>query len=796
MVPFREVTRVSGTGRRTSGPDRPGGAEAAARPPGPAGRGLRVTLVNPPSASAGAGTSQIAIPPLGLAYVAASLLRAGHSVDLVDGVGEWIEQRRLVRDPLGTLRMHGGAPEEIVARIGRDTEIIGVSCPFSHAWPSTRALLRAIRARFPRTPLVLGGEHASALPELALLEGEADVVVVGEGEAGVVEVCAALRRGLGLDRVPGLALRVGGEVRTSPRRPPIAAVDSIPWPAWALVPIPAYLELGEYHGARRGTPMPMLATRGCPSRCTFCSAPQMWTPGWRPRSPRDVVDEMARYREDHGADDFHFEDLSILGRRAWVHQLCDEIARRQWDDVTWQIPCGTRWQGLDAETARRLRRSGCTNITLAPESGSRAVLRRQRKQADPERLLGAVRDLRRAGLSVDCFLMLGFPDETPRELLQTLALIVRLVAAGADGLSIATFVPIPGTTAAEELRRRGLLRYDDAFFRRLPFACDLLSATSWNPGFSDAALAALRLAGHGLFYSAAFAVRPWRALRVIRNCATGRQETKVERTLQELGRTLRLALGARPGGGWLDFWSRAHARYVRQPHVAAHAARVGRDLVPHLGAGARDVLDWGCGSGLTAPVLTARGVRVSLHDRAPAADAWLRRRFAGAERVSVLDERQLAALPDGSFDLVLMHSVLQYLSHAELRRALPEVRRLLRPGGRLVLGDVVPPDAARLDDLRVLLRSAVEQRCLVPTVAGLVAMCAAGFPLLPPWPALRAYADEEVAALLGAAGLDCRRLPANLGFCAHRRAYLATRPRPGDPRAERPRLPLQALPVA
>src|SRR5205085_11391822 len=97
----------------------------------------------------------------------------------------------------------------------------------------------------------------------------------------------------------------------------------------------------------------MLATRGCPFQCTFCSSPQMWTQVWKARRPAAVADEIESYMRRYGANDFQFQDLTAIVRKDWIVAFCKELLDRKLS-ITWQLPVGTRSEAIDAEVAQYL----------------------------------------------------------------------------------------------------------------------------------------------------------------------------------------------------------------------------------------------------------------------------------------------------------------------------------------------------------------------------------------------------------------------------------------------------------
>src|ERR1700687_3625182 len=287
---------------------------------------MHVTLIEPAKfVKAANHLSVVAMPPLGLAYIAGSLLATGRDVTVVDAVGEAIAQLTPFNSTK-SIFLRGLTTEQILERIPPHTELIGVSCMFSYQWITVRDLLRAIKDRFRHVPLILGGEHPTGMPEEVLKRSPVYYVTLGEGEETIVALADTLKRGADPTALPGLAYRVAStaEFVLNARRPRIASIDDIPPPAWQLFNLESYIAHNQPHGAARGRFIPMLATRGCPFQCTFCTSPQMWTTRWVARKPQYVVDEMEKYHRDFGISDFQFEDLTAIVRKDWILDFCSE----------------------------------------------------------------------------------------------------------------------------------------------------------------------------------------------------------------------------------------------------------------------------------------------------------------------------------------------------------------------------------------------------------------------------------------------------------------------------------------
>src|SRR5262249_52766395 len=158
-------------------------------------------------------------------------------------------------------------------------------------WPLTCELAELVRARFPRAILVLGGEHGTAVPERVLRNSPFDIVVLGEGEETFVRLAAAVLNEHPWEELPGIAHLAGGIYRNTGLSARSRRVDDIALPDWESFPIEEYISRHQINGINLGRAMPLLATRGCPYQCTFCSSPNMWTTRYVPRDPAAVVDE-------------------------------------------------------------------------------------------------------------------------------------------------------------------------------------------------------------------------------------------------------------------------------------------------------------------------------------------------------------------------------------------------------------------------------------------------------------------------------------------------------------------------
>ncbi len=492
-----------------------------------------ITLLRPPFVYSKFAMSKPVIPSIGVAYLASSLREAGHAVDVIDALGEGISCGGETSHP--KIVYQGLSTDAILNRIHPDARAIGVSCMFSLDWPHTESIIKNIHKRFPSLPIVVGGEHATAAHENILETCPAVFcAVMGEGENTLSELAEFFDGKRNLSEISGIAYRENGNIVKTPPRARIKHIDAISLPAWDLSPMKNYHDTGWSYGVDRGKSMPILATRGCPYQCTFCSSPLMWTTRYAVRTPSKVVDEIELYLKQYGATNIDFYDLTAILKRGWILEFCGEILKRKLH-FTWQLPVGTRSEALDKEVLENLYESGCRNICYAPESGSEAVLKDIKKRVNLQKLNGSLKEAKAKGMNVKVSIILGFPRETRRDVFQTFRLILKYAWMGLDDVGIFAFTPYPGSELYAELKQRGKISgLNKEYYASLAGFMDPFSPMSYSETISPLELSFYRIFGFALFYLAAFLRRPARLVKALKNILCDTSETVFEQRILEL----------------------------------------------------------------------------------------------------------------------------------------------------------------------------------------------------------------------------------------------------------------------
>jgi radical SAM superfamily enzyme YgiQ (UPF0313 family) len=280
-------------------------------------------------------------------------------------------------------------------------------------------------------PVVVGGANPGLMPE-RFLEAGATWVVRGEGEAGLAKLFNGAPPGL---------------IEAEP--PP--DLDALPLPDFEALPLRTYWALGLGHGPALGRHLDITTSRGCSQGCRFCATPALSRGRWRGMSPERVLELLERQVRRLGVVELHIEDDDFASDRDRVLRICQLILRRGLQ-IRLALPSGVRAAALDTETIRLLAAAGCRYLSLAPESGSRRILRAMSKEVELDHLAAMAAEAVRCGIKVGCFVVIGFPGETSSDRGATGAMVEQLIRLGVDDLSVFIWSPLPGASAFDEER--------------------------------------------------------------------------------------------------------------------------------------------------------------------------------------------------------------------------------------------------------------------------------------------------------------------------------------------------------
>lgn len=359
-------------------------------------------------------------PPMGVLYIGAALEEAGYKASIIDANVE--------RIPF----------QEIVERI-KDIkpDLIGISTPFSALHNSTLELAPLLKENFD-IPIVIGGNHATAMADYFAEKPHIDFVVRGEGETGIINLLRTLETpGADLSAAEGLTFQQNGELVRTPT-PDLIDLEKAPNPAYHL------LDMDKYHEYN------IMFSRGCPYECTFCAVSVAFTRKVRNRAVESVAGELTALVERYGEKDTVFYDDTFTLNLKYINRLLDAVIEAD-TGLTWR--CSTRVNVIKPDLLDKMKRAGCTLIKYGIESGSDIILKNIKKDMKKETIKEAIDLTKQAGMPHSAFFMVGNLEESWDTLYDSYRLIKEFKP---ESGSFSITVPLPGTELAEEVINKGI----------------------------------------------------------------------------------------------------------------------------------------------------------------------------------------------------------------------------------------------------------------------------------------------------------------------------------------------------
>ncbi len=378
-------------------------------------------------------------PPLGLAYLGASLEKAGHSVKILDLTVESIDRNDF---------------NSLLQKYKPDA--VGIGC-MATEFNDALEVASICKEVMPWLPVIVGGPLPTSIPHAFLEQPTIDIAVLGEGEATIVELLEVLQTGRSLEGVQGIAYKEDGKLRFNSPRSPILDLDSLPFPARHLLPIEKYFSPFENWLAKgsdvRATTM--ISSRGCPYKCIFCDK-NVFGAKWRGRSAANIVDEIELLARDYGINGLLFSDDMFDFSRKRVYQICDEITSRGLD-VVWGV--NSRVNHADEEMYKRMKQSGCRYVGFGIESGNQDILDFMCKNISLTQVRDAVNIANGVGLRTMGYFMIGMMGDNKETIKQTIEFAKGL---DLDSGGFSKVTPLPGTVLFQLAKEQGFIGNEDS----------------------------------------------------------------------------------------------------------------------------------------------------------------------------------------------------------------------------------------------------------------------------------------------------------------------------------------------
>ncbi|MBE9531790.1 MAG: cobalamin-dependent protein [Proteobacteria bacterium] len=402
----------------------------------------RVLLIQP-NMTVVTSVHPVVYPPIGIMYLGAVLERAGLQVKILDCQTEALGRPK---DP--DLEFALGLSIEEISNIIDDfsPDLIGISCNFSVMFAPMLDIVAAAKLVAPGAVIVIGGHHATSLPEEVMEETLIDFVMMGESEVSFPALIEELNTTRRLVEVPGLVWRdEEGVLKKNPQAPLIKDLESLPYPAWHLFPYEKYSQGYDPKTVTWGEAEAMpsiLTTRGCAADCVFCSVHNTMGRGFRARSLEDVFSEIRFLIERFGIKKLMVIDDNFTHSKKRAKEFCDEFKKQNFGiEIYFQVLA--LWC-MDEELIDKLKSIGCTRMGFAIESGVQDTLNNIIKK--PLNLVKSMELLRYAksrGIHLTGTFVVGFPGETKKAINRSLYMANYSKLFDSREVYIAT--PLPGT---------------------------------------------------------------------------------------------------------------------------------------------------------------------------------------------------------------------------------------------------------------------------------------------------------------------------------------------------------------
>jgi len=367
-------------------------------------------------------------PPLGIALLASIIERDGHDVKIIDCSAENIQAH------------------DISKHITEKYDFVGISA-LTQSAPSAYALAREIKTKIGDMPVIMGGIHATALPEEVASNPYVDICVRGEGEETIREIIS----GKGLNEIKGISYKKNGSIAHNEKRPTIPDLDPYPLPAYHLLPMKKYRSM--LGVAIKEPSIGLVVSRGCPGRCEYCFSSSLGSKV-RIKGPSKVMEELLLLKNEYGIREVDFYDDTFTFYRDKIVEMCDLLISNKMR-ITWS--CLTRPDFIDEKLLKHMKRAGCHQVMYGVESGSSNVLKALNRKMNVD--FKSLFDLTRSnGVQIRATYMIGNYTETYKDVLSTIKYAKHL---NSDYAVFNVCTPYPGTRLYKKLDTEGRITTKD-----------------------------------------------------------------------------------------------------------------------------------------------------------------------------------------------------------------------------------------------------------------------------------------------------------------------------------------------
>lgn len=350
-----------------------------------------------------------------------------------------------------------GMPRDIIIALGKlnSVKVLGftaLTCDMEFV----NQLCKYAKDKFPDVLTILGGYHATAMPERTMEETDFDMLVTGEGEITLLKILEGYKTG-DLKNIPGTVVRENNTIKINPSREYIKDLDEIPHPAYDLVNIEGYLhEIRHNKEIETNRTICLLVSRGCPFDCAFCSSKLMWNRQLRFFSVDWIISLLNKLVNEYNIDSISFLDDEFVVHPIKINEFCDRMIEGGLNKkIRWSCQTTVKTINRNPEILKKMKEAGCVLVRFGIESGSDESLSYLKNNLTTvQENYDAIKLCKKDGINTFGSLILGAPEENIDNILQTIKFIET---SGINYVDVFVLTPLPETQAWHDYKRLGYL---------------------------------------------------------------------------------------------------------------------------------------------------------------------------------------------------------------------------------------------------------------------------------------------------------------------------------------------------
>ncbi|MCB0753670.1 MAG: radical SAM protein, partial [Ignavibacteriae bacterium] len=326
-------------------------------------------------------------------------------------------------------------------------KIIGVSVK-SATYISSLNIAKIAKEVNSNIRIVFGGPYPTTAKKDILKNEFVDVSVIGEGEITIVELLKAIETGTSLINVNGIIFKENDEIISTSNRQFMNDLNKLSFPIEIAKKV-----LHDYELYPKSAFKYLFTSRGCPFSCNFCGSKEIWTRSVRFRSVENIIEEIKIIRS-LGIKNLHFDDDTFGIFKKNILNICKKI-KNEVPDVKWS--CEIRADIIDDEIVLAMKESGCEMIQIGFESGNDEILSHMGKGVTVSKILNACRIVKKYGIELQTFFLVGYPYETEETLKDSIEMMKK---SKSDKIIYSIFTPYPYTQLFDFCKEKGLVKED------------------------------------------------------------------------------------------------------------------------------------------------------------------------------------------------------------------------------------------------------------------------------------------------------------------------------------------------